>query len=120
MDFFKKVLDVIKSMIPVLVPIAAAIPGINIPTSAVIGAAALPDLIQEAEDIFGAGTGTVKKAYVMGNAAKNILKTVDAASTGGQKAFLDCIMPTIDPLIDSMVGTAKAVIGDVGQTAQAT
>lgn len=112
MNWFTRMLNMFKSVIPVLVPIAAAIPGINIPTAAVIGAAALPELIQEAQDIFGEGTGPIKKAYVMGQAAKNILTTTQAMSTGGQKETLDKIMPVIDPLIDNMVALAKSVLQD--------
>ncbi len=108
MNFLKAVWMAFKVLIGVAAPLAPALAaplGISAPLA--LALTGLPTLINEAEEIFGPGTGTVKKTYVVGQALKNVVQGIGTASTGGQKETIEEWKPVIEKAIDDLVTAAN-------------
>lgn len=109
-DFFKKLGAVMKGVLPILSGVA----GFFFPQIPIAGKilAALPGLIDSAENAFGDGTGPIKKQYVMEGAEK-IVATMSDLSTGGQKETWEQIAPLTSTIIDGIVAGVNSLAGEV-------
>lgn len=108
-DFFKKLGQVMQGVIPILSGIATFFFP-EIPIAAKI-LAALPGLIDSAENAFGDGTGPIKKAYVMDGAEKLVAAMGDI-STGGQKDTWETIAPFTSSIVDGIVAGVNSLAGE--------
>jgi hypothetical protein len=73
--------------------------------------AAIHPIVQKLEETYPAdGLGAAKKAVAFGEAAKIALAEAAALSTGGQKDFLDRILPAASSTIDGLVIATNQVV----------
>lgn len=108
-DFFKKLGTVMKGVLPILGGIATFFFP-EIPIAAKI-LAALPGLIDSAENAFGDGTGAIKKQFVMEGAEK-IVAAMEDLSTGGQKETWEKIAPMTSTIVDGIVAGVNSLAGE--------
>ena len=102
---------VFENVINLLLPVAAIFgPGAALPALAMKVIPKLPALMATADELFTeAGSGAVKKNYVMDMAAQ-LAGVASDLSTGGQKETWDKeIAPNLSVLVDATVAVANTV-----------
>ena len=108
LEFFKKGLQMVETVLPFLTPILALIPGMQLPAAGLVILNAVPVLCHTAEELIGEGSGEAKKDLVitMANAA---IQTMQKISSGGQKETWDKVSQLIGPAIELAVNNAKII-----------
>lgn len=115
--FFTKALAIIKSVLgssTVIAPILAAF-GVTIPAAATAAIPAAITLMTAAEEAFGDGTGTIKKAAVTKGLVA-ITEGMQEVSTGGQAETWAAVTPEV---ISTTVDTIASVANQIAETLDA-
>jgi len=113
---FSKALSFIKSLIGsagVIAPILTLF-GVAIPPVAIAAAPLVINLMNEAENALGDGTGPLKKKAVT-NAANAFVDTMKTVSTGGQADTYAKLTPeVVGTLVDTIAGVANNIAAQTG------